>query len=267
MAEHIAGPTGGETAPPVVLRRQAQLTLRPENFGERLLNSSVVWLVLMAYWALTDILIAIFPPGGRQIPPEGWINHLGSTLAGLAAIWCMHRTGFPAAWDARIPATRRLLLPTLVGVASGFPTIVVVGRVLATLEALTGQALNVAFPGSLLVYSAASIHQELRFLLFPLPLLLWLISNVFLRGRGQMPTFWALAILSAAAEPYLQSMAMLAIAPEVIGPGVVAMVFALGFAINFVAAAFFRRYGLLAAILVRLGNYIVAHIIYGNFFA
>ncbi len=39
------------------------------------------------------------------------------------------------------------------------------------------------------------------------------------------------------------------------------------FAHNFASAVFLRRYGLLAAILVRLGHYVVWHIIYGNFFA
>jgi hypothetical protein len=45
---------------------------------------------------------------------------------------------------------------------------------------------------------------ENTFLLLPLPPLLWLISGVLFRGRGQTPTFWALAVLSAAAEPLLQ---------------------------------------------------------------
>src|SRR3712207_6400881 len=135
MSQYIDGQQGPTTALPTVPRKLPRLTSRPETFGERLLNSEAVWLVLMAYWALTDVLIVIFPPGGRQVPPQGVIVHLRATLAGLAAIWCMHRIGFPAAWDARIPATGRLVLPTLVGVVGGFLTIGVdvVGGALATL--------------------------------------------------------------------------------------------------------------------------------------
>jgi hypothetical protein len=98
----------------------------------------------------------------------------------------MHRTGFPAAWDARILTRRRLLLPQLVGVVGGLLTIGidVAGGVLATVEALTGQSVNVALPGSLLVYSAAAFHQELKLLLFPLPVLLWLLSDVLMRGQA-----------------------------------------------------------------------------------
>jgi hypothetical protein len=223
----------------------------------------VVWLALMAYWVLTDVLITIFPPGGRQVTPDGWLTHLLYTLAGLVAIAAMHRTGFPAAWDAHIPASRRLLLPLLIGGIGGFLTIGVdiVGGLLATLQGLTGQSFNVAFPGSLLIYSAAAIHQELKYLLFPVPVLLWLISSVLLRGRAQTPIFWVLAILSSAAEPVLQGASIV----SVFNPGVVAMIVAVAFAINVAAAVCFRRYGLLAAILVRLGYYLVWHVLYGNF--
>ena len=37
------------------------------------------------------------------------------------------------------------------------------------------------------------------------------------------------------------------------------------YAFNFVQAAYFRRYGFLSAIVVRLGVYLVWHVIYGNF--
>ena len=38
------------------------------------------------------------------------------------------------------------------------------------------------------------------------------------------------------------------------------------YAFNFAAAVSFRHYGLLAPVLVRLGNYMVWHVLYGNFF-
>uniref|UniRef100_UPI00397AB5FF hypothetical protein n=1 Tax=Salmonella sp. SAL4445 TaxID=3159900 RepID=UPI00397AB5FF len=85
---------------------------------------------------------------------------------GLVAIWATHRTGFPVAWDARIPATRRLLLPLLVGVAGGLLAIGVelVGGASTVLAAQLGGELNVAFPGSLLVYSAGAITMEMLYL-------------------------------------------------------------------------------------------------------
>jgi hypothetical protein len=109
--------------------------------------------------------------------------------------------------------------------------------------------------------------MEALFLLIPVPVLLWLISTILLRGRGQVPAFWVLATLSSAAEPLLQGTAMLAVAQGAIAPGVFAMYVVESFAHNFASAVLLRRYGLLAAILVRLAHYLVWHIGYGNFLA
>lgn len=275
MSEHS---TRYGSATTTAQQRAPRLTARPEGFAEQVLNSSAVWLALMAYWALSDMILAIFPPGGRPIQPDGWLTHLLFTLAGLVAVWAAHRTGFPAAWDARLPASRRLLLPTLVGVAGGLLAIGVelVGGATKIVEAQTGHAFNVAFPGSLLVYSAGAISMEMIFLLLPLPLLLWLmapaptrsvISGGILRGRGQVPTFWVLALLSSVAEPLLQGTGVVMTAQGAIAPLTIALYAVESFAHNLASAIFFRRYGMVAAILVRLGHYMVWHVIYGNFLA
>jgi hypothetical protein len=258
----------GATPVPPTAGARVRLTARPATFAEHLLNSSAVWLGLMAYWALADVLHAAFPSGGRQVPPDGWLTHLAVTMIGLAAIWCMHRTGFPAAWDTRIPAQRRLLLPLLTGVIFGLLAIAMElsTGTLRTLQLTTGRDVIVGFPGSLLVYSSGAISMELIFLLAPVPLLLWLISTVALRGRGQAPTFWALAVLSAAAEPLLQGTAVVLSAGGTIAPPAIGLYAAHGFAFNFGAAVLFRRYGLLAPVLVRLGNYMVWHVLYGTLF-
>jgi hypothetical protein len=269
MTEHTTTAIGSASTATQQPGPRPRLTARPETFAEHALNSSAVWLGLMAYWALADTLIAIFPPGGRPFQPEGWLTHLVLTLAGLVAIWATHRTGFPAAWDARISATRRLLLPLLVGVAGGLLAIAVelVGGASTILAAQLGGELNVAFPGSLLVYSAGAITMEMLYLLLPVPLLLWLISGGILRGRGQAQTFWVLALLSSAAEPLLQGTSIVLVAGGALSPLTIALYAVESFSHNLASAIFFRRYGILAAILVRLGHYMVWHVIYGNFIA
>lgn len=243
----------------------ARLTSRPVTFREQVLNSTTVWLVLMAYWAVADLVFARFPPGGRAVEPDGWLTHILFTTGGLAAIWCMHRTGFPAAWDARIPASRRLLIPALLGIFLGFLAVAIETVTGATevLESELGEDFTVAFPGSLLAYSAGAIVWEMVFLLLPVPLLLWLVSNVGLKGRGQARTFWVLAVLSSLLEPALQG-GLLSESDGALGPGVFVVYVAHAFAFNLAAAAGFRRYGLLAAVLVRLSYYLIWHIGYGN---
>ena len=267
MAEHIItshAPAGASLGRP---GDHPLLSARPATFRQRVANSAVVWLALMAYWVVSGLLLARFPPGGRPVRPDGWLVHAIFTAAGLLGIWCAHQTGFPAAWDARIPASRRLLLPASVGVGFGLLAILIeeVTRSLHILEAVLGPA-NVAFPGSLLVSSAGAIKWELIFLLFPVPLLLWVISGLALRGRGETRTFWVLAALSAALEPAMQGVPLLILSNGAIGPAAFAAYALHSYAFNFAAAVSFRRSGLLAPVLVRLGNYLVWHVVYGNFF-
>jgi hypothetical protein len=244
------------------------LTTRPDTFAERFRNSSAVWLALMLYWVISDVIIALFPPSGRPTSPQGWLLHLSVTLAGLATIWCMHRTGFPAAWDTRIPARQRLLLPFLIGAITGALSIglELSFGLLSTFQETTGLTVTIGFPQSILAYSSITSFLEFQYLLLPVPLLLWFISAVILRGRGQTPIFWVLAVLSSCIELVLQSVALLGSEGVAIEPLVLGSYLTNAFICNFSAAVLFRRYGLLAPILVRVGNYMVWHVLFGNFF-
>lgn len=112
----------------------------------------------------------------------------------------------------------------------------------------------VPFPGSLFVYSAGAVFVEVVFRLLPIPLLLWLISSLLLRGRGQEPVFWVLAVLSSLIEPLTQG-----VVTSVLPPLPWAVVLALTFSVNMAQVALFRRYGLLSAITLRLAFYVVTY--------
>ena len=247
----------------------AWFTTWPETYRQRLINSATVWLGLMAYWVVMDVLLARYPApaSGRQLFPEGWGALVFFAVFGLIGAAFAARTGFPAAWDARIPASRRLLLPLLVGVGFGVVAIVIEGvtRSLHIIEAFFGPA-NVAFPSSLFTSTAGAIKFELEYLLFIVPTLLWLVSNVALRRRGQTQSFWILAALSSAIEPTTQGISLYVLANGAIGLAAFAAYLVHSYAFNFTSAVSFRRYGLLAPVLVRLGNYLVWHVLYGNFF-
>ncbi len=269
MTHPTTTPRGLATTGVQRLFERLGLTARPESFGAQFRNSSAVWLALMAYWAIADSILTIFPnSSGRQLPPDGWLTHLAITLIGLAAVWCMHRSGFPAAWDERFPAQRRLLLPLVVGATFGLLAIAMelYFGTLRDMQATTASKITVAFPQSLLVYSSGAIYLEFLFLIAPVSLLLWLISGVMLRGRGQVPTFWVLAVLSSSIEAALQGPAVLAAAEGAVDPLAFGLYALHNFGFNFGAAMLFRRYGLLAPVLVRLGDYLVWHVLFGNLF-
>jgi hypothetical protein len=268
MALPLTTAQGAQTTGVQRLAKRLGLTARPETFGERFRNSAAVWLLLMVYWAFSSVMLAVFPPSGRPVPHLGLPIHLGVTLVGLAAIWCMHRSSFAAAWDARIPAQRRLLLPLLVGAIFGLLAIGIelyTGS-LQSLQQVMGTNVTVGFPQSLVVYTSLTPFLELEYLVLPVSLLLWLIAGVLLRGRGETPIFWVLALLASAIEPLQQGPDVIAAAGGSISVLGIALYAVHSFGFNFSAAVLFRRYGLLAPILVRVGNYVIWHILFGHLY-
>ena len=97
--------------------------------------------------------------------------------------------------------------------------------------------------------------------MFAIPFLVWLLSNVVLRHRGQTQVFWLVAILAALYEPLpymtdaLHHTGVLSSLRIFVGPL---------FAANLVAAYIFRKYGFLAPLVMRLSFYLIWHIIYGG---
>jgi hypothetical protein len=132
----------------------------------------------------------------------------------------------------------------------------------------TGQpSFDIDFPGSLLAYSAGGILVDVEYRLFTVPFLLWLISSVLLRGRGRERTFWALAAVSTLFEPLLQGVGLFILGGGVITAGMLAGYMVTAIALNFSQVLFYRRYGLVASVLVRQAEYLVWHILYGNVLA
>ncbi len=115
------------------------------------------------------------------------------------------------------------------------------------------------FPASIFVYSAAAIFVEVVYRLLTIPLLLGLLS-IFVRSQGaREKVFWALAILTSLIEPLTNTAAS-----QYLTPLALAFVLVQSFAANFLQAVFFRTYGFLAAILLRVAFYIPYHVI-GSF--
>jgi hypothetical protein len=227
-------------------------------------SSVIVWLALLAYLALVKLILDAFFPQAFADPDQAaifaWpvLGIIGSL--GLIGAWLTTKTGFPSAWDARISNWRRILLPILLGVGFGLLEI--------TVNELTDfSALQVARHGAaqqytgfmpmLLAFTAASIIVEVLFRLFPVTLLLWLISNVLLKGRGQAQTFWTLAVVSSVLYA-LSQLIDLVILPV---PVMVVLLLAL-FAESFSQAALFRKYSFLAAIVLRMAFYVVWNVLY-----
>jgi hypothetical protein len=163
-------------------------------------------------------------------------------------------------WDKEIPNRQRFLIPVLLGLGISLPFIAIdlLTHFTTILAAQHGQPReNIAFPASVLIYPGGAVIVEVFYRLFLVPLLLWLVSNVALSGRWQAHVFWALALLTSLIEPLTQDMDLFQF-----GVGLMATVFLLDYALNLTQATLFRKYGFLAAIVMRVAFYAVWHIVY-----
>jgi hypothetical protein len=226
--------------------------------------SVATWLALFCYVVAVKLAVDAFLP--QAIAAEDQRNAFAwpvlALVAALGAIGAALApgTGFPAAESVLSAPRRGLLLPAAIGLA--------IAAVEVVFDVTTGYSrlLNAAhgierqytdFPSMLLVFTAFAIYVEPIYRLLPIPLLLWLISGLALRGRWQVPVFWVLAVLFSLFEPLNQASVV---------PGVPfawwAFDLGLGFGFNLTQALFFRRYGFVASIAVRLGYYLLWHVLY-----
>ena len=241
--------------------RQFRLTAIWERY-----NSLIIWFLLVAYLGLASFLVTVVFPVQFVDRSQSGLFELQAVIAigvmGLIGVWLSMRTGFPNAWDARVSNKQRLFIPIITGLLLGslfLATDLITGMSRLQEEHLNIQSTDVAFPASIFVYSAAAIFVEVVYRLLTIPLFLGMIS-IFVRSQGtREKVFWALAILTSIIEPLTNTAASQFLAP-------LALIFVLvqSFSANFLQAVFFRKYGFVAAILLRVAFYIPTHVI-GSF--
>lgn len=229
-------------------------------------NSLIIWLLLVVYLGLAAFLVTnVFPVQFIDRSQSGFFETQGIIaigVMGLIGVWLSMRTGFPNAWDAKVSNKQRLFIPIIAGLLLGsifLATDLITGMSRLQEEHLNIQSTDVAFPASVFVYSAGAIFVEVVYRLLTIPLLLGLISIIVRSQSAREKVFWVLAFLTSLIEPMTNTAASQYLAP-------LALTFVLvqAFAANFLQAAFFRKYGFLAAILLRIAFYIPSHVI-GSF--
>ncbi|HEX9303277.1 MAG TPA: hypothetical protein VGA31_02380 [Thermoanaerobaculia bacterium] len=220
------------------------------------------FLLLVAYLVLVKLALTVFPQVLRstaQAKVFEWPFLALWAALGFAGVSLSERTGFPPAWE-KGSARSRLLIPALWGIGFGslaIATDAATGWTKAVAAKLGLSSIHIPFPASVLIYPGGAVIVEILYRLFLIPVLLWVVSSLFLRGRGQVATFWILAALTSFLEP----LGDLGLRDQ--GLPTMTAVFVQDYALNFAQAWFFRRRGFLAAIIVRVAFYVVWHVLPG----
>jgi hypothetical protein len=210
---------------------------------------------MLIFWGLLSATAVEF-----VIPQQAQMLSLHSILVVWALGWVGvllgERAGFAPLVSAGISNRQRVLIPALIGMGIGFLA------VLMDLIQPLGGAIQIKFPVSLLVYPLGGVLEEIIFRLFLTTLLVWLISNVLLRRRWQGQVFWVVAVLVALLYTVVAQLGAYQ-ALETITPLLALRFLVVVGVFSVIAAYLYRKYGFLAAIAARLGQYLIWHIIWG----
>jgi hypothetical protein len=222
-----------------------------------------VYLGLMGFLVVVKLVLTFLPELFRspaQAAVFEWRFLALWTVLGSLGVVLSERTGFPDPLDERIGTRARWGVPAAIGIGLGLLAIATdavthwTRFVAAKMHLAT---IHIEFPASVLVYTGGAVIVEVIYRLFPIPLLLFLISNLLLRGRGQEKTYWILAVPLSSVE------ALGDLGLRELGFGTMAAVFAQDYALNLAQAWVFRRAGFLAAIVVRVVFYLIWHVLWG----
>jgi hypothetical protein len=223
-------------------------------------RSLLIFAVLVGYLIFVKFAVSIFQIQFAHPSQEqsfSWTVIAIISVLGVIGILASARTGFPGFWDPNITVFRKLIVPLIAGLLTGLIAIAVdsVFGLSKTVAAKMGtESVHIPFPSSAFVYPAAAILVSVFQYLIPIPILVWIISNVILRGRFQEKIFWIIGILAALVEPFSQAAMLKGI------PSLPVVAFILVFAANLVQLYLFRKSGFLSTVFYRLFFYVVWHI-------
>lgn len=228
--------------------------------------SLAVYAGLMAYLVAVK-LVLIFLPNVFRSPAQAavfaWPALAVWTVLGGIGVYLADRTGFPPPWAEADSNAKRVWVPTGFGLALGI--LAIFTEKLTHWTEIVAVKMNlpsihIAWPASVLIYPGGAIIVEVVYRIFLIPLLLWLISTVLLRGRQQERIFWILAALTSLLEPVSQDLHAAITGPS---RAAFAVVFVQDYVLNLSQAWLFRRYGFLSAIWLRVVFYLLWHVGWG----
>jgi membrane protease YdiL (CAAX protease family) len=229
---------------------------------KRISPSVIAYLILFVIIIILRLLISVFPSGQTA----SQIINLTDTLS-IAVIWLLGwvgvylapGTGFAGMWQKGISNRKRFLEPALVGAAIGILSVI-----LDIIQPQVSQEM-IGLPASLVAYPLAGIIEEIVFRLFLTTTMVWILSNMLLRGNWQEAVFWVVNIFLGV----FYTLSQLNQYESIFSPVNLLTLahFFVMIALYFILAAFYyRRYGFLAAISMSMGNYLVWHILWGGIF-
>lgn len=217
-------------------------------------RSSVLFYFFFITLAVTGIiygeqLIETYP--GLRLWP--WSN-IALIAIGIPFLFFQQPARLPELWDKKIPLSKRILQPVLIGIIFGLADLLLIEYVLQNQPHNSLPPYTQPFPYSIFLYSSGAFEIEVFYRLIPITLVLLIFAKIK-EGKYWLPAFWIIALLSSIREPVEQ----------LPGGPLWFIIYAVlsGFAMNFIQVWYYRKAGFSASLFIRLGHYFVWHILNG----
>lgn len=175
-------------------------------------------------------------------------------LLGIPFLFLQSKAKLPNFWQENISNKNRFIFPIAIGLLFGILDVLVFKVIMHPEPFQELPPYTQPFPYSLFLYFSGAFEVEVFYRLIPLTTILW-FGNWFRKGKYYMTFFWIAAILTSVREPI-----------EQISQGSILLIgYALltGLLMNFSQALWYRKAGFLASLSIRLGHYLIWHILLG----
>jgi hypothetical protein len=184
-----------------------------------------------------------------------WSN-IFMLFIGLPFLFFQQQARLPDFWEKGVSRRNRFFIPVLIGIGFGLLDVLIIKVMMHPEPYKELPPFLQPFPYSLFLYFSGALEIEVFYRLIPLTLIL-LIGSWYKKGKFYNAFFWAGAILTAIREPLEQ----------LPGGNAWFIIYSLvtGMAMNLLQAVWYKKSGFLASLTLRLGHYLIWHILLGIF--
>lgn len=175
-------------------------------------------------------------------------------LIGIPFLFIQKQAQIPDFIDNNISNKNRFIIPVLIGMVFGLLDVFVIKLLMHPEPYNELPPFLQPFPYSIFLFFSGAFEIEVFYRLVPLTIFFYLGSKVR-NGAYFNIFFWMGVILTSLREPLEQL-------PDG-GFAFLTYSFASGFLMNYFQAVFFKKFGFLAGLTIRLGHYLFWHILLG----
>lgn len=175
-------------------------------------------------------------------------------MIGVPFLFFQKKAGLPDLWLSEVVAGDRFLCPVLIGIVFGVFDILVMKVILHPEPYTELPPFLQPFPYSIFLFTSGAFEVEVFYRLIPITIIL-LAGSWYKEGKFFTWFFWTGALLTSLREPL-----------EQLPGGNTALIlysFITGFSMNLLQAVWYKKAGFLASLSVRLGHYLLWHILLG----